>query len=250
MTVVKKAIFPQSELSKTIAKKGQSWIKKTYKILSFRECPKCSEPFLGKSHICQSCKDAEAEAKRWKVCDCGNNFRLEDGQGGGTRVCPACKEDDYDFFFKRAVLYFNGKFFPRAKSEDERMYKYASKSRNDIQSTTGYANFKMMYHFENVDWKVDNTWEHINSMTFLIYNFLKRCLEDPSRKNYNYARNYLLKYGVQFRTSAAQNYALVPFQTSDNGVTPEQYISIVGNIKGKTKEETIDIIKKHFINHG
>jgi len=232
------------------ALKGEAWIRKIYRDLVFKVCKDCGEPYLGSKQICSTCETRRAEELRWKDCECGNRFRLEDGQSRGTRVCPACKEDDYDFFYNRAIQYFNHRFYPRAKTEEERMYKYASKSRNDIQSTTGYANFKMMYEFENVDWRVDNTWEHINSMTFLIYNFLKRCTEDPVRKNYNYAKNYLLKYGVQFRTSAAQNYALVPFQTSENGVTPEQYISIVGNIKGKTKEETIDIIKKHFINHG
>ena len=240
-------IFEQTKIERKNAKKGEAWIRKIYRELVFKVCKDCEEPFIGSKQICSNCEVRRAEELRWKDCECGNRFRLDDGQSRGTRVCPACKDDDYDFFYNRAVHYFEHKYYPRAKSEDERIYKYASKSRNDIQSTTGYSNFKMMYHFENVDWRVDNTWEHINSMTFLIYNFLKRCSEDPARKNYSYARNYLLKYGVQFRTSAIQNQALVPFQA--NGITPQEYISVVGNIKGKTKDETIDIIKKHFINH-
>ena len=246
---IKKVVFSLSELKLENAKKGKGWLRKTYRFVHFNSCKTCSEPLIAPKHICPTCRDAELEAKRWKICECGNNFRLEDDQGGGTRVCPACKEDDYDFFYTRAISYFEHKYFPRAKSEDERMYKYSSKARNDIQATTGYSNFKMPYQFENVDWSVDKTWEHINSMTNSYYTFLKRCKEDPSRKNFHYARNFLLKYGVQFRTSAAQNQALIPFQNKPGGITPSEYIAIVGNLKGKTKEETIDIIKDHFINH-
>ena len=129
------------------------------------------------------------------------------------------------------------------------MKKFATKARNDIQSTTDYAFYKMVdYKFENVNWEIDKTWEHINSMSFLIYTFLKRSIEDPKRRNFSYCKNFLTKYGVQFRTSAQQNQDLIKYQK--NGVTPEEYISIVGNIVGKTKEKTITIIKKHFINHG
>lgn len=240
--------FEKSDLPKSIAKKGQAWIKKTYKALKFRECKYCQSPFLGSKHTCPACEARFAEALRWVDCSCGEKFRLEDHQNRQTRVCPKCKEEDYRFYCNRILNYFDENYYPRAKTEEERMYKFASKSRNDVQSVTGYSNFKMMYFFENVDWKIHNTWEHINSMTFLTYNLLKELGKDKSKRNYEYISDYLLHYGVQFRTSAEQNQALIEFQT--DGVTPEEYISVVGNIKGKTKDETIAIIKKHFINHG
>ena len=228
------------------ALKGEGWIRQIYKELVFKVCKDCGEPYLGSKQICFNCEAKRAEELRWVDCACGEKFRLEDHQNRQTRVCPKCKEEDYRLFFNQVINFFNTNPFPRLSPEDE-MYKFSSKERNIVQSTTGYSNFKMHYEFENVNWEVDNTWEHINSMTFLIFNFLKKCHKNPKLRNYEYARNYLLKYGVQFRTSAKHNQDLVKFQT--NGVTPEEYISVVGNIKGKTKEETIDIIKKHFINH-
>lgn len=241
--------FEQSEREIKNAKKGEGWIRKVYKELVFKVCKDCGEPYLGSRQICSSCEAKRAEELRWVDCSCGERFRLEDHQNRQTRVCPICKEEDYRLFFDQILNYFNTNPYPRLP-EDERMYKFASKERNIVQSVTGYSNFKMMYEFENVDWDVDNTWEHINSMTFLIYNFLRKCKEDPRLRNYEYARNYLLKYGVQFRTSAKQNQELIQYQSKPEGVSPIEYISVVGNIKGKTREETIDIIKKHFINHG
>ena len=97
--------FKKTDLLKVKAGKGKAWIRKTYRILKFRECIKCSSPFIGKTQKCTICLVAEAEAKRWKTCECGNHFRLVDGQSGGTRTCPLCIEDDYHFFFWRTIDY-------------------------------------------------------------------------------------------------------------------------------------------------
>ena len=220
-----------------------------YKNLFFNECTECSGPVIAPKRICQSCRDAEEEAKRWKVCTtCGESFRLEDHQSAITKICSACKEEEFYWCYERTMLYFNKEFFNRIKDPEKKVTRFALKARNDIQSTTEYSEFKKLYKFENVDWKEDKTFDHINSMSYILSNFLKRCIENPKLRNYNYFRNYLLKYGVQFRTSQRQNYDLIEFQRE--GITPEQYLSVVGNIKGKTKEESINIIKKHFINHG
>ena len=241
--------FEKSDLPRTIAGKGKAWIRKTYRSLKFTSCKDCGSPFLGRVHKCQSCIDAEIETKRHKECTiCGEVFRLKDGQSGVTRICPDCKEEDIYWCYKRTILYFDEEFFKRISSDTKRMERFALKARNDIQSITEYSEFKKDYVFENVDWKIDTTYDHINSMSYILSNFIKKCNENPKLKNYEYFRNYLLKYGCQFRTSQKQNYDLIQYQKT--GVTPEEYISVVGNSKNKTKEETIAIIKKHFINHG
>jgi hypothetical protein len=242
--------FPQSEVSLEKAKKGEGWIRKVYKELYFKACKRCNEPFLGSKQICSKCEEEIAEELRWVECSCGEKFRLEDNQNRQTRVCPACKEEDYEFYCNRILNFFEKPYYSRSKDKEERMYKFASKARNDVQSVTGYSNFKMHYHFENVDWKVDNTWEHINSMTFLTYNLLKTLYNDSSKRTKEYITDYLLHFGVQFRTSANQNQSLIQYQSKPEGITPREYISIVGSIKGKSVEETVSIIKKHFINKG
>ena len=234
------------------ALKGEAWIRKIYRDLVFKVCKNCGEPFLGSRHICSVCEAKIEEDKKWGNCKCGERFLLEEGQDQKTKKCPKCKEDKYFAAFHTGIMsffIFYDNIYPRYSLEDK-IHEYSKDIRNNVQSSTPYSNFKMPYIFENVDWSIDKTWEHINSMTNLIKSLLYVLLEDEDKRNFKFTKEYLLRYGVQFRTSAAQNYALVPFQNKSGGITAGEYISIVGNIVGKTKEETIDIIKKHFINHG
>lgn len=231
------------------ALKGEAWIRKIYRDLVFKVCKDCGDPHLRPQQICFSCKAKRDEEARWITCSCGEKFRLEDEQNRQTKKCPKCKEDRYFSFYTSVMTYFHWDHFTRFSLED-RIHEFAMVRRNEVQSATPFSNFKLPYEFVNVNWKIDKTWEHINSMTILIESLVKILIDDESKRTFEFVREYLLKYGVQFRTSASQNLALIPYQSKPGGITPEEYISIVGNIKGKTKEETIDIIKKHFINHG
>jgi hypothetical protein len=209
------------------------------------KCMSCDTMITGRDRKCPACIAKEKEERRWKTCSCGITFRLEDHQGGGVRVCPRCKDQDYlmayntimDFFDKPTFLY-----LPLEK----RIRKFSSKQRNVIQAVTDYPEFKLtQIKFKSVPHN-SPTWDHINAMTYFIEKYISDCIEDPSLRNFDYFRTYLLRYACQFRVTQKQNMKLAKHQAA--GITPDQYINVVGPIEEKTIDESVDIIKQYFIN--
>jgi len=231
---------------RTKAKKGQGWVKTSYKKLSYRLC-ECGNAVRVPQRTCQSCLDARAESKRWKVCNvCGEEFRLEDHQSASVKVCPKCKNAHWQMAYDTIMLYFEPKNSFNYLSENEKIRKFASIQRNIIQSVTDYPEFKLRHiEFESVP-SSSLTFDHINAMTYLIENYIREVKANFGLSGYENFRDYLLKYAVQFRVTPAQNMALAKYQGS--GITPEKYIDVVGPIKGKTIKESIEIIRPHFIN--
>ena len=211
-----------------------------------KKCKSCDTMITGRSAKCQECKDKEAEAKRNKICSiCGESFRLEDHQNASVKVCPRCKDAKYRMAFETIMLYFsigNPLYYLNTKDQ---IRGFASMQRNIIQAVSMFPEFKLSHiKFVSVP-KSSQTFDHINTMTFFIENYIRACRLDPRKKSYEYFRKYLLKYAVQFRVTPQQNMDLVKFQTT--GITPEQYISVVGPIEGKSEVESIDSIREHFI---
>jgi len=210
-------------------------------------CLSCGKMILGRNRKCQDCKDREKEAKRWKTCSiCGETFRLEDHQRGGNKVCPRCKNAKYMVAFKTIMLFFEEDNPLNYLGLTEAIRIFSSIQRNLIQAITDFPEFKLYeIKFASVP-SNSQTWDHVNAMTYFIENYLRSCILDPQKKNFQYFRDYLLQYAIQFRVTPAQNMALAKFQAT--GITPAQYISVVGPVIGKTIDESIDIIKDHFIN--
>lgn len=205
----------------------------------------CGNIISARNKKCHECKEKEKERKRWKLCKCGFIFKLEVFQGGGNRVCPQCKNEDYLEAHDTIMLFFDKprySFLPIEK----RIRKFANKQRNIIQASTDYAEFKLYnINFSSVS-RNSKTWDHINAMTYIIENYISECISEPIKKDFSYFRGYLLKYAVQFRVTKKQNMELIKYQRT--GITPKQYISVVGNMEGKTEVESIKEIEHHFIN--
>lgn len=286
--IVKKVIFPKSDLKKTTAKKGEAWIRKTYKILVFKKCVKCSSPFLGKKHKCQSCIDIEAEDKKWgicvdckglvrkpkRICDpclenrdlkertkdcsvCHIKFIVEKGGNKRLKVCDRCKKAKYKLAHKTVLLYFDeDNPLLYLKDPDIIAQVFASVERNIIQSITEFPEFLLDIQFENVDSSKssENTREHINGMLSTIKKYILECLTDEQKKGYEDWEKHLFQYGCQVITSKKHNQQLKDFQNKLEGIIPREYISIVGRIIQKGKilsiEESINIMKPYFINKG
>lgn len=231
------------------AKKGMGWARKVYKIMLLNKCPGCGELMVNRTskQKCDKCKEREWRLSRLKVCSCGSTFMLQDHQHGGERVCPACREGDYKFVFRRISDFISNPhwYWPHINMKD-RIRKFASKSRNDVQSTTDYRNFKMYdLEFQNNNQKVP-TMDHINAMTYIIEHYIEGCLSGKYKLDLDEFKDYYNKYAVQFPVSQKDNLKLREFQVK--GVTPEEYISIVGPLKNLSIEESIEKIRKHFIN--
>jgi len=211
------------------------------------KCLLCDTMIIGREKKCPVCLAKEKEARRWKTCSiCGTQFRLHDHQGGGNKVCQRCKDAKYMVAFKTIMLFFDEENPLNYLSLTEGIRNFSSIQRNLIQAITDYSEFKLSkIKFSGVPHN-SQTWDHINAMTYFIENYLRDCILDPSKKNFPYFREYLLRYAVQFRVTPAQNMALAPFQAK--GITPEQYINVVGPIEGKTIDESIEIIRTYFIN--
>ena len=228
------------------AKRGHGWIKRTYKKMSFRLC-ECGNPVKSPQRTCQECRDREAEARRWKVCNvCGDAFRLEDHQSGSVKVCPRCKDAHWKMAHETVLLYFSPENPFDYLPEEERIRKFASVQRNIIQAVTDYPEFKLRHiHFESVP-RSSLTFDHINAMTYLIENYIRQVREDYKMAEYEAFKEYLLKYSVQFRVTPEQNMTLAKYQAT--GITPEKYIEVVGPIKGMSIKKSIEKIRPHFIN--
>lgn len=227
------------------AKKGQGWIKKTYKKMSFRLC-QCGNPVKSPQRTCQECKDAEAEAKRWKICSvCGEEFRLQDHQSGAVKVCPRCKDAHWKMAHDTILLFFHPEN-PFDYLNEAKVRKFASIQRNIIQAVTDYPEFKLRHiRFASVP-RSSLTFDHINAMTYLIENYIYMVRDDFRMAEFEEFKRYLLKYAVQFRVTPEQNMTLAKYQA--NGITPEKYIEVVGPLVGKTEKESIEIIRPYFIN--
>lgn len=209
------------------------------------QCSSCENMISGRERKCQDCKDREKEAKRWKTCSCGITFRLDDHQSGGEKVCPRCKDEKFRTAHDDIMNFFDKPrwaFLPL----NERIHKTSSIRRNIIQAING-PEFKLFHiHFSKIPHN-STTWDHVNSMTYFIEKYISDCISDPSKKEFDYFKEYLLKYAIQFRVTPELNRKLSKYQTT--GITPEQYISVVGLIEGtETIEESIEIIKPYFIN--
>jgi len=210
-------------------------------------CLSCGKMIRGRNRKCQDCLDKEREEGRWKTCSiCGDVFRLKDHQGGGNKICHRCKDAKYKIAYNTIMTFFADDNPLDYLPMPVRIREFASSQRNIIQDTTGYSEFKITdVKFESVP-PGSQTWDHVNSMTYFIERYITDCLADPAKKNFTYFREYFLKYAVQFRVTPQQNIALIPFQKI--GIRSYQYISVVGKIIGKTIDESIEIVKPHFIN--
>jgi hypothetical protein len=214
---------------------------------SLHKCLSCDNMIKGRDRKCPACIAIEKEAKRYKTCSiCGQSFRLEDHQGGGNRVCPRCKDAKYRTAYKTIIGFFDEDNPLSYLGLSEGIRNFSSIQRNVIQAVTDFAEFKLRHiKFSSVPGN-SQTFDHVNAMTYLIEKFIRDCIHDPSKKNFQYFRDYLLKYAVQFRVTPSQNMLLAKHQAI--GVTPSQYISVVGPIEGKSVEESIEIIRPYFIN--
>ena len=233
------------------AKKGKAWIRKVYKKMKFSACPSCGKVMINKksNQKCDECKERERIQSRIRICaSCGNPFMLEDHQHGGERICPKCKEGDYFFVWDRLGPFIDHphKYWPEISDMSKRIHRFASKARNDVQSTTDYPEFKMRHiSFESM--KQDTpTMDHLNGMTYILKNYLTKVFEGSMKYDFEEFKKYYKKYAVQFPVTQRHNLDLRPFQ--ENGVKPDEYVNVVGNLEGHTKEETVEIIKEHFIN--
>ena len=171
-----------------------------------------------------------------------------DHQAGGERVCPHCREGDYVFLYDRLRLFIDNpdRYYAHTPL-DFRMWKYASKGRNDVQSTSDYRDFKRNYKFVNMNKKIP-TWDHVNSMTYILYHYLKGVLVTKQFDgSFLEFVEYYDKYAVQFPVLPGDNQALKEYQAK--GIKPEEYAAEVGPIEGHTHEETVEAIREHFI-HG
>jgi len=214
-----------------------------------RKCISCEKIIIGRTRRCQECKDRIEDEKKNKICKrlgCGIKFRLEEGQKGQIRICPRCKEADFKMAFKTINLFFDDDNPYNYLSSEYRPRIFSSKQRNIIQAVTDYPEFKIKnIIFENVDIE-SKTWDHINTMTFFIENYLLECIKDPFKKTFVYFKEYLLKYAVQFKVNPKHNMNLISYQVK--GITPEEYICVVGPIVDHTEKESVEIIRPHFIN--
>lgn len=213
-----------------------------------KKCISCENIVTGKTKKCQECKDKEYLESRTKVCPrCEKKFILEDHQHGRESICQECKENDYKFIFFRIKDFVDNtyKFFPNISLE-KKVHVFALKSRNDVQAVTDYREFKKYdIKFTSVK-SSDRTFDHVNAMTFIIENYILEVLKDDRKLLFLYFKEYLLKYGVQFRVTQKHNIELIKYQIK--GITPEEYISVVGLIKGYTEKESIEKIREYFIN--
>lgn len=210
-------------------------------------CLSCGKMILGRNRKCPECTAKEKEERRWKTCSiCDSVFRLEDHQGGGNKICPRCKDAKYELAFNTIMLFFQSNNPLNYLPMPIRIREFASSERNIIQDTTGYSEFKITgVKFASVP-SGSQTWDHVNSMTYFIENYINDCILYPSKMTFKYFKSYLLQYAVQFRVTQAHNMSLIVFQKT--GITSAQYISVVGPIIGKTIDESIEIIKPYFIN--
>ena len=192
------------------ARKGQAWTRKLFKKLLVNEC-QCGSLMVNRTsrQKCDSCKEREWRESRLRTCSCGTTFMLMDHQAGGERVCPHCREGDYVFLYDRLRLFIDNpdRYYAHTPL-DFRMWKYASKGRNDVQSTSDYRDFKRNYKFVNMNKKIP-TWDHVNSMTYILYHYLKGVLVtrefDGSFLEFV---EYYDKYAVQFPVLPGDNQAL------------------------------------------
>jgi hypothetical protein len=232
----------------TKAAKGKAWIRKTYKKMLINKC-QCGKIMVNRTsrQKCDECIEREWRLSRLRTCSCGTTFMLMDHQNGGERICPRCKNAKYEVAFNTIMTFFNENNPLAYLNLPERIRTFSSIQRNVIQAVTDFAEFKLRHiKFQSVPYS-SQTFDHVNAMTYLIENYIRECLSDSLKKNFEYFREYLLKYAVQFRVTPSQNMALARFQVT--GITPSQYISIVGPIEGMTIKETEEAIREHFI-HG
>ena len=233
----------------TKAKKGMAWSRKLFKKMLINEC-QCGKLMICRTskQKCDECKEREWRESRIRTCStCESSFMLMDHQHGGESVCLKCKYDKY----KSALYTIMGYFNPYNPFEHLGVKKslrvFSSMYRNIIQDITGYPEFKIRHiRFASVP-ESSETWDHVNAMTYFIQYYLKICLEDPTKMDFEYFVKYLHKYAVQFKVTPAQNRELEKYQRT--GITPEQYISVVGPIIGMTIKESIEAIREYFI-HG
>jgi len=232
------------------ARKGKAWLRKTYKRMLVNEC-KCGTIMVLKtaSQKCDSCRERERMLSRTRDCpSCESTFMLHDHQHGTESVCPSCRESDWKFLYNRIYHFINHseEYFPNLVW-DRKVHRFALKSRNDVQSVTDYRNFKM-YHlkFKNSTQRIP-TMDHINAMTHIIETYIRGCISERYQLDFENFKEYLFKYGVQFPVTQQHNLELREFQA--RGITPEEYISVVGALENHTIKETIEVVRPHFI-HG
>lgn len=231
------------------AKKGMAWARKVYKKMLINQC-ECGKLMVNRTskQKCDECKEKKKRESRLRECStCGSKFMLMDHQHGGESVCLRCKYDKYKFALVFFLQYFNLNNSFNHLGRNKSLRVFSSMCRNIVQDITGYPEFKIRdIRFASVP-KDSETWDHVNAMTYFIQYYLQLCLSDPSKKDFEYFVKYLHKYAVQFKVTPEQNRRLERFQKT--GITPEQYISVVGPIIGKTVKESVEIIREHFI-HG
>jgi len=231
---------------RTKAKKGQGWVKTSYRKLSYRLC-ECGRAVRVPQRTCQFCFDERAEAKRNKICNvCEEPFRLEDHQNASVKVCPRCKDARYKVAFDTIMTFFTDNPPLGYLSLNKQIRNFSSIQRNVIQAVTMFPEFRISsLRFASVP-SNSQTFDHVNAMTYFIEYYINDCVNNEWKRDFGYFREFLLKYAVQFRVTPAQNMLLAKYQA--NGITPEKYIKVVGPLKGKTKKESIEIIRPHFIN--
>jgi hypothetical protein len=227
-----------------------------------RYCKVCGEVEVNKKgQLCNSCKKAKAEAddlkKRTKVCECKQVFIIPKGESTRTRTCPRCLREPHQIALNAILDYFNENGTRKVyiwADESYAILKFSSQIRNNILYTGARSSFKLPYEFENVK-NEETTWDHINGMTFTTRNYLLKLIKNYDKyKNLDEFIKYIDKYAVQFKISKNQNRSAVLINFQKAGINPKQYISIMGRIKntntGKyfTIDQSIDIIRKHFIN--
>jgi hypothetical protein len=248
---------------KVPARKGKGWIKKTYKNLLFNEC-KCGDVIIHPLKKCPACVERERleaeEEKKWCDCNkCGKRFRRGEEDPNG-RTCDDCKEK---FKYKQAHLailaFFSGKNSLRKLPKERAIDEYSGVVRNTIQDITGFPHFRVKnMYFENIPLDLKDSeycWDHNNSMKSSIKHYLTLCSNKRRYRKYKYFKQLLIQYyGVQLRSTSEINRDLVPLQKE--GITPEKYLSVVGNViikekngtfTRKSREESIEILKPIFV---
>ena len=231
-----------------VPKKGQkcnqckSKIAEDLRISKMKFCSCGVEVFNG-SKKCNSCKDIE---KRTITCSCGTVHVRKIGYTSSK--CQQCRAENLANVFCSVKGFFDpimGNVYGSHKSMSKRIRSFAGDNRNAIKEVTRFPEFIMPYRFKNVP-KDAKCADHINGMLFTMENYLHMVIDDPSKLNMKDFKRYIKRYGVKFMITQAQNLGpLKKFQKT--GVSPSQYISIVGEIRDKTFTESVDIIKYHFI---
>lgn len=240
------------------ARKGEAWIRKVYRELVFNACKDCQGPVISPKRICDDCLEQRDLEERTKICSvCRDSFEVERGGNKRLKVCDRCKKAKYRLAHKTVLLYFDeDNPLLYLKDPDIIAQVFSSVERNIIQSITEFPEFLLDIQFENVDYTKpgENTREHINGMLSTIKKYILECLTDELKKKYEKWEKHLFQYGCQVITSKKHNQQLKDFQNKPGGITPREYISVVGRVIKNGKilsiEKSINILKPYFINKG